>query len=237
LTNLLWKLNNTTLATFAYQLDVAGNRTNMIENLANTNRAYAWVYDFAYRLINETFASSFPTGSISYTLDDVGNRTGRGGSGPITNFLPPTAFSYSPNDWIITDAYDANGNTLTNGLTQTYLYDFENHLTNFNGGQIILVYNADGYRVKKVAGGVTTLYLVDSQGPGGYARVLEELTLSGTNLNLAQTYVYGLSLISQRSPGVATNFFGFDGQYSTRFLIDTSGTVGQNTPISASIIW
>jgi RHS repeat-associated protein len=68
---------------------------------------------------------------------------------------------------------------------------------------------------------VTTFYLVDVLNPSGYAQVLEELT-SGVGTNF---YTYGLDLISQRRAGVSTNFFGYDGHGSTRFLVNSDGTV------------
>ncbi len=59
----------------------------------------------------------------------------------------------------------------------------------------------NGQRVKKVAVGVTTLYLVDELNPSGYAQVLEELTVSGGTTNLTRAYTYGPGLISLRQPG------------------------------------
>ncbi len=228
LTNLAWKLNASTLAGFSYQLGPAGNRTNLSETIGSTvNRSYAWSYDPLYRLTNETVSGSAPTGSLGYGYDDVGNRTNRSGSlGP----LGAQTLSYGSNDWVTTDAYDNNGNTLwtSNGVaTGPYAYDFEDRLTNFNNGQVVLTYNADGQRVKRVAGGVTTLYVVDTYNPSGYAQVLEELTVSGATTNLLRAYTYGLALISQRQPGVSTNFLGSDGHGSTRLLLDAAAGVAQ----------
>ena len=41
-------------------------------------------------------------------------------------------------------------------------------------GGISIVYDGDGNRVQKVAGGVTTKYLVDPQSLTGYAQVVQE---------------------------------------------------------------
>jgi len=79
--------------------------------------------------------------------------------------------------------------------------------------------------VKKVASGVTTLYLVDTRNASGYAQVLEELTMSGGPTNLARAFTYGLALINQRQPGVVTNFYGFDGHGSVRFLLSPAGAL------------
>jgi hypothetical protein len=40
---------------------------------------------------------------------------------------------------------------------------------------VSFVYNGDGIRVAKTAGGVTTGFLVDDRNPTGYAQVLEEV--------------------------------------------------------------
>lgn len=62
-----------------------------------------------------------------------------------------------------------------------------------------MVYDGDGNRVKKTAGGVTTTYLVDTQNPTGYAQVVYETYSGGSGSNFEQnhTFVYGLERISQ----------------------------------------
>src|SRR6266850_2112077 len=88
-----------------------------------------------------------------------------------------------------------------------------------------LVYDGDGNRVKKTVGSTTTFYLLDDRNPSGYVQVLEEWTASGGVTNLSRVYNYGLQLISQRQPGVSTNYFIFDGHGSTRVLADNGGNV------------
>jgi RHS repeat-associated protein len=83
-----------------------------------------------------------------------------------------------------------------------------------------MVYDGDGNRVKKIVGTTTNTYLVDNRNPSGYAQVLEEKTGSTTNL-----YTYGLDLISQRQVGGTANYYGYDGNGSTRFLTSTSAAV------------
>jgi hypothetical protein len=93
---------------------------------------------------------------VGYTLDKVGNRTDRTSS--IAGIVTTNNF-FDGNDWLDIDSttnngsawFDANGNTRTNG-TSTYLYDWANRLTNVNNGGIIITYDGDGNRVKKVAG-------------------------------------------------------------------------------------
>ena len=161
-----------------------------------------------YAVLTDEVVSGGTSGSLGYAYDSVGNRTNRTGS---LGALGAVTSSYNTNDWLTGDIYDNNGNTRTNASSQPYFYDVQNRLTNFNNGAVIITYNADGNRVKKVAGGVTTLYLVDMRNLSGYAQVLEELTVSGGTTNLAKAYSYGLDLISQRVPNTSTNFFGYDG--------------------------
>jgi RHS repeat-associated protein len=133
---------------------------------------------------------------------------------------------YTTNDWLGSDAYDRNGNTLwsTNGTTVTgpYGYDVQNRLTNYNNS-VYVGYDGDGNRVWKRVGTTTTWYLVEDRNPSGYAQVVEEWTNNSTATNLSRVYNYGLSLISQRAPGVSTNYFIWDGHGSTRVLADTGG--------------
>jgi len=72
---------------------------------------------------------------------------------------------------------------------------------------------------------MTTLYLVDTHNPSGYAQVLEEFTIAGGATNLSSTYTYGRSLISRRQPGVVTNFYVVDGHGSVRLLLSPTGAI------------
>ncbi len=218
LTNEVWKLNMSTLAGFAYQVAVGGNRTNLSEVVNGTSRNFAWSYDQQYRLTNEVAGG---LGNLAYRYDVVGNRTNRTSSvSGLANQTP----TYNTNDWLNSDSYDENGNT-TNSASTGYQYDWANRLTNANSGGVVIGYDGNGHRVKKTVSGTTTLYLVSAINPSGYAQVLEELTVSGGVTNLAKVYTYGLDLVSQRVPGTSTNFFGYDGHGSTRFLTDAAGSV------------
>jgi len=127
LTNLVWKLNAGTLASFYYQVGIAGNQTNLSETVNGASRNYAWQYDTLYRLTNENIS---PIGNVGYALDQVA-------TGQIANLQSPTAdcsYGYNTNDWLAGDSYDSNGNT-TVSSANSYQYDPLNHVTNVNNGR------------------------------------------------------------------------------------------------------
>jgi RHS repeat-associated protein len=221
LTNLVWKLNASTLASFYYQLGLTGNRTNLSETVNGTSRTYGWQYNNLYQLTNETNSSA---GNVSYRFDPVGNRTNRTSS---VSGLGNQAFTFNTNDWLTGDNYDKNGNT-TNSSGTLYQYDALNHLTNANGGAVLLVYDGDGNRVAKTVSGTTTYYLLDDRNPSGYVQVLEEY--QGSSLN--RVYNYGLQLVSEKQTGV-TSYYGYDGHGSVRFLTDTSGSLTETNAYDA----
>lgn len=220
LTNLVAGTPSALLASFAYRLAPAGNRTNLAETINGVSRTNAWQYDPLYRLTNEIISGSAPTGSIGYRYDGVGNRTNRTSTvSGITNQTP----TYTANDQLTTDAYDSNGNTRTNN-GNTFFYDAENRLTNaiVSGTSITILYDGDGNRVRKVVGTTTNTFLVDSRNPSGYAQVVEE-TSNGT---LSKVYAYGLDLLTQRTiTGNVLNYYGYDGNGNTRFLTGTNAAI------------
>ena len=167
------------------------------------------------------------TDTISYSYDPVGNRWGRTSAQGV---LPAQSPSYYANDWLATDGYDSDGNTVGSDNVG-YTYDPLDRLISAGSGSslVTIAYDGDGNRVFKTAGGVTTHYLVDSlpsvasaqggQNPSGYAQVIYELRSD----NASRSYVYGLDGISQTVVGTSTNYYGRDGQGSVRFLTGPTG--------------
>jgi RHS repeat-associated protein len=206
------------LASYAYTLGYAGNRTNVAE-LSGRNVVYG--YDNDYRLQSESITSDpgGNNGAESYTYDAVGNRQ------TLTSTIPSLPggmnYFYDANDRLTTDTYDNDGNTISSGGTAN-TYDFENRILTY--GAVSIVYDGDGNRVSETAGGTTTKYLVDALNPTGYSQVMDELV----NGSVTRTYAYGLQRISENQliGGTWTpSFYGYDGHGSVRFLGNTAGTV------------
>lgn len=122
--------------------------------------------------------------------------------------------------------YDDNGNHLTrnDGVDEdTFTYDVENRLVAANRSidaavSATYAYDADGIRTRVVLGSETTHYTTDKN--RAYAQVLVESTDSDV-----VTYLYGDDLIRMTRPGDVLRYYQYDGQMSTRQLIDETGAV------------
>ncbi|MFH0878251.1 MAG: RHS repeat-associated core domain-containing protein, partial [Lentisphaerota bacterium] len=222
------------LAEYAYAREPGGHCTSVREF---GGRSVQYGYDAMYRLTNETVAGAPIAGSVNYRYDDAGNRVQL--SSTLAG-VPSGLAAYNENDWLASDTYDANGNTI-GGLIRdpfsdmdqsvTDTYDFENHLTIRQSafGTRQFLYDGDGCRVGKTVNEQSVRFLVDDRNPSGYPQVLEEL---GTwNLELGtvlRAYSYGLDLISQFAMGETnepSHFFVYDGHGSVRALADSHGTL------------
>ena len=84
---------------------------------------------------------------MSYGLDPVGNRLSASSS---LHGIQLRRLQLQPDDQILGETYDANGNTTATG-GKTFAYDSENHLVSMNGAAVTLVYDGDGNRVVKTA--------------------------------------------------------------------------------------
>jgi hypothetical protein len=101
-----------TLHAYEYKLYPSGHRHQVLEGGApETPRTTTYGYDDLHRLTSETIAGdlSGQNGTIGYVLDKVGNRLSR--SSPVAP-IPSTANTFNARDWLDTDTYDANGNTV-----------------------------------------------------------------------------------------------------------------------------
>jgi RHS repeat-associated protein len=208
------------LATYGQTFSPTSHKTSVTEN---SGRAVNYTYDSIYRLLNESItgnANAALNGALSYGLDAVGNRLS------LTSTLAAIAGqtnAFDANDRLVADTYDANGNTLSSG-GNTFGYEFEDRLTSYNGGAIGYVYDGDGNRVVRTAGGSTTRFLIDDLTPTGYAQVAEEVVAGF----VVRQYTHGLMRVSQRqnvSGTWTTSYYGYDGFGSTRQLLSAAGVV------------
>jgi YD repeat-containing protein len=147
---------------------------------------------------------------------DVGNRLSQASS---LHNIPTVGFTYCPDDTLLSETYDGNGNVTATG-GKTFSYDSQNELISANGGAVTVMYDGFGNRVSKTANGVTTKYV----NPTGYPQVFDELTGS----TVTRTYTYGLQRISEDQPidNVWTpSFYGYDGFGTVRQLTNAAGAV------------
>jgi RHS repeat-associated protein len=130
--------------------------------------------------------------------------------------------------------YDASGN-MTADATHTYFYDAESRLIQVGGtlgncstATACYVYDAEGQRLEKLAGGTTTAYLRNSNG-----EVVAET--DGGNTLLRAGYVYaGGALLAEYENGT-TNFVLKDHLGDTRVMTTYSTTAAQNAQVYDSM--
>jgi RHS repeat-associated protein len=232
---------------YAYQLNANGLRTHISEL---SGRSIAHTFDALQRLTSETIASTLPAshlslGTLTYTYDAASNRSSRTSTGTVSQLLPNQSHTFTANDRLSSDTYDANGNTTSSLLTShpalgtlsaTDVYSFDNRLirrTRADGLTIDLTYNPDGHRLTKLVSqsGLTQRlhhYLTDPNNPTGYSQVVEEKDpLAPAAEQLKKVHLYGHDLIAtQSSPGLQSaplHYYQYDGLGSIRGITDESG--------------
>jgi len=125
----------------------------------NFSRSYT--YDELNRLA--TMASGTNPCSLSWAYDIWGNRTGQTVTSGTCGM---SSLGFNTQNRITNPgfSYDAAGNMIAE-TGRTYQYDAENRMKSVNNGAIATyTYDADGRRVRKVAGGVTTDFIYDLAG-------------------------------------------------------------------------
>ncbi len=121
--------------------------------------------------------------SESYSYDLVGNRLSSSGV-PTYNYVSSNELTSSSNG---SYSYDANGNMLTDANGKSYIWDFENRLTQAvvpgpNGGTTTFKYDPFGRRIQKSGPLGTANYLYEG------ANLIEELDNSSGVLS---RYTFG----------------------------------------------
>jgi RHS repeat-associated protein len=177
------------------------NRLSTLSSPADASACYGllWTYDLYGNRLNQATASG-SCFNASHTV--LGN-----------NRLADTGFSY-----------DASGN-MTSDNIHTYTYDAESRLIQVDGtagncstATACYVYDAEGQRLQKTTGGVTTAYLRDSKG-----EVVAET--DGGNTLLRAGYVYaGGALLAEYENG-NTYFIHKDHLGDTRVMTTVNGSV------------
>jgi RHS repeat-associated protein len=223
------KADSTTLSSFGYALDAAGNRTSVLE--ANGDRV-TWSYDGIYQLVREqrSGASAY---DITYTYDTLGNRLTKVEGGVTTTYSYDEAnqlgYEKTPSGRT-TFSHDANGNLEAEqavGGSTTYSWDFENMCVAMalpSGARNTFAYDAALKRrsAEDAAGLARFVHdgenvLLETDG-GGETQV--SYTLEPSLRPAGGPVGYG-NLISQRR-GSASAWHHFDALGSTDRLTDAS---------------
>ncbi len=195
--------------------------------------------DDLYRLTGEIIQNDPVSinGAIGYTYDPVGNRNQRTSD---LSQIPGQTFTgqYDLNDRLTAGyTYDSDGNTLTDPTAKTYTYDSLDRLLTVTGSGLneSFIYDGDGNKVSQTVNSVTTNYLISSTNLTGYAQVMDELQGGA----VGRTYTYGISRIAEDQeaisngsfvPGTFTlSYYGYDGQGSVRYLMNSAGQVTGDT--------
>jgi RHS repeat-associated protein len=133
-------------------------------SIGNQTFARSYGYDSLNRLWTLTDSASAQTcKGLSWTYDAWGNRKDQNVTAGTCNSFH--ALVDSKNHLLGTPyQYDAAGNLFADG-THTYEYDAENHITRVDGGTTATyLYDTNGWRVRKLAGGITIDYAYDPAG-------------------------------------------------------------------------
>lgn len=223
-------------ATVIYNYDNANRLTEITQGTANVLFAYdgdgrrttltlpngvtaSYSYDAASQLtgINYQGGSMTPQ-TLTYSYDLAGRRVGVGGTLASTQL--PTAVSsatYNANNqltqWDSTAmTYDANGNTLNDGMN-SYVWDARNRLVSADNGGARFSYDPLGRRVSKTVLSTTTNFLYDG------ANAVQEF---GT-LPTANFLSGGVDERFQRTSATETDDYLTDALGSTVMLMDATG--------------
>ncbi|MCO5245532.1 MAG: hypothetical protein M9927_17225 [Anaerolineae bacterium] len=161
----------TNLQNLSYTYDAVGNVASIVDGV-NSSQRQCFGYDALDRLTNAFTGNSgctaYTTGGTgpynhTYVYDAVGNLTSYAGN----------AYTYgdSSHKHAVTSAYgnsygyDGNGNQTSRtigGVVYTFVFDYENRLTEVKQGTTTLatfLYDADGNRVKGTVNGTATVYI------------------------------------------------------------------------------
>jgi RHS repeat-associated protein len=215
--------------TYAY--GAAGSNDGQISGITDyvqSGRSITYTYDSLYRMTNAatTGSASFPAWGLAESYDRYGNRSEQTISSGCTGISCPTnQVSPSATTNRLTDAayaYDLSGD-MTNDGNNTITYDGEGRAVTASGslGSGTYTYDGNGLRVKKVAGGTTTVYIFSG------AKVIAEYQNGAAPTSPKQEYIYAGGALVAKVTSTAIYYYHQD-HLSNRLITNSSGGVYSN---------
>ncbi len=199
-----------TLLSLVYNYGSTNNNGNVVSQ-AITAGSFSATQIYGYDGVNRlTSASEGSNWTETYGYDPYGNRTNVSvSSSYLPTYAPAPSMDGANKNRFATSAgfaYDNAGNltqapVVPGGATQTFGYDAENNLINFNSAAATYAYDGDGRRVQKGVGSSTTVFVYDATG------------------KLAAEYS------NTSTTGSGTKYITADHLGSTRVVTDASGAV------------
>ena len=211
LTSLSYAKSGTTLFGLTYSHGSSGSNDGLISGITDNvqgGRSTSYTYDSLARLSTAltTGSTAYPQWGLQWTYDRYANRTtqtvtaGTAPSNPVTvssstnQLTGPAAY-----------AYDASGN-MTNDGSNTLVYDGENRATNATntGASGTYTYDGRGFRVKKVAGSTTTVYVFAG------SRVIAEYDNGAAPTAPSREYLYSGTTLLAKIDSTGTHYYHQD---------------------------
>jgi YD repeat-containing protein len=151
LASLLTTKGSTTLQSFSYGYDNAGNITTLTDN-----RTPAHSQTFTYDALDRLHTATGPYGEPSHTYSAIGNLLSKAGVAYTYGATGQTCGRPMPHAVTSTSdgksySYDCNGNTVSDG-ERTFTWDADNkpvRISRTGVGTTRLAYSGDGVRVSK----------------------------------------------------------------------------------------
>lgn len=187
----------------------------------DSGRTVNYAYDGLNRLISATTngSTAYPKWGLSESYDPFSNRTAQtvtAGSGPPSSLgfnghNQPTGSGF---------VYDASGNMTYDPATMdTYGYDADNQMVSVTGGATAsYTYDSDGFRVKKSANGITTVFIYSG------SEDIAEYDNGAAPSSPSREFIYGNGELLAQVSGGATTYYQKD-HLSVRMITDASGNV------------
>lgn len=194
-------------------------------------RTVAYTYDGTVRLATAKTAGSnqYAAWGLSWTYDRFGNRWTQGvtaGTAPAVSLaFGPNGMNSSTTNQPNGYTYDANGNMTVEAVTppNDLGYDSENRMTSFSGGggSGTYVYDDNGFRVQKTAGGTSTVYIYSG------SQDIAEYDNGAAPSSPSREFIYadgdsGAQLLA-RITGTTINYYHQDILNTVRLMTDSNG--------------